>query len=76
MSEEEYKALRRDYGICQECKKKDKIVHADIVVKINAEKDLELDNLISLCNKCADKKIIKETKIKKNKKNGTIKNMS
>lgn len=76
MREVEYKALRRDYGICQECFKKGKISHADIVAKINAEKDLELDNLISLCKKCVDKKIIKETKIKKNKKNGVIKNMS
>jgi 5-methylcytosine-specific restriction endonuclease McrA len=76
MKDIEYKALRRDYGLCQECFKKGKIIHADVVSKTDNNKGYELDNLISLCNDCLLRQIKKEiVKQKRVKKNGTINNV-
>jgi 5-methylcytosine-specific restriction protein A len=49
--------LALDTGLCQKCKKEGKITIADMVhhkveIKDDWDKRLDIDNLISLCNKC------------------------
>lgn len=49
--------LALDTGLCQKCKKEGKITIADMVhhkveIKDDWDKRLDIENLISLCNKC------------------------
>ncbi|MFB7142064.1 HNH endonuclease [Gottfriedia sp. NPDC056225] len=59
--------MRRDLGLCQQCKREDKITLADVVdhiIPIKKRWDLRLDkdNLQALCHKCHNKKTIDDKK--------------
>lgn len=52
--------LKRDHYLCQQCLKEDRLTKADMVhhkeeLKDSPEKSLDMNNLISLCNRCHNK---------------------
>ncbi|QKE75929.1 HNH endonuclease [Arthrobacter citreus] len=52
--------MRRDLGLCQQCKREDKVILADVVhhiveVKVDWSKRLDKNNLEALCHSCHNK---------------------
>ena len=50
-------AINRDYGLCQDCLKDDRVntfntVHHNTPIKIDWSKRLDLNNLVCLCESC------------------------